>query len=634
MNGLFSIIEREKVPFLVIEELTDCALKNLSHRGSSGKKTFVFDEKQIADVSDPDTLALFSIATCFSTNEEKKCYAIKGNVWMIFEGELFNRKQLMETIHSVNPENICLFDVDIVIELFIQKGIEAFALLEGYWSLIAVNMNERKIYAARDHFGNRPLYYCRTNTQFGIASESRTLFSTLKDAGKINRNAVFDYLLWGDSVKHQQDFFTDIHELHLSSCLIYSLSDNSFKEEPYYVLPYKNCKGGYNKYEEPFYIDKVRQLIFESIADNTANKDKIAIGLSGGVDSSTLLCSVRKFHPDIRITAFTSTDLYDGGESSWAEKAVKHTNADWIKVTCTSRQMLELLGKVNKQQNIPVFSTSSIAQYKVIETAKSHGFDVIMDGQGSDELFGGYAIYFPPFLQSLRSQWMFKDWIREFLSAQNTDISCWNMTLRRIKIFLKDYYYYGERLAKKAKPVEYGLLNNAYRNDNLFRSNEKERAKTVLNDYLYESYAVYLPHVLRWGEYSAASFGMDCIMPFSNSMKLAEYVFSIPSTFKIHNGWNKYLLRSSMTGIVPDEIRWRKQKLGFYVPEKRWLYETGNEMRKQIRQLEDSDAFVNKGSLIKNWETFYTLKNYPFQQFVFRYYSYLLWRNEFKNELS
>ncbi|MDR1181870.1 MAG: hypothetical protein LBL13_07825 [Bacteroidales bacterium] len=634
MNGLFSIIEKEKVSSSLITELTGCALQKLSHRGDSGEKIFIFDEKQIVNADNPDALALFSIATCFSTGEKEKYCATKGNVWMIFEGKLFNRKHLMETIHLSNSENTCTFDIDVVIELFIQKGMDAFALFEGYWSLIAVNMSEQKIYAARDHFGNRPLYYCKTNTQFGIASDSRTLFSTLKDAGKINRNAVFDYLLWGDSTKHRQNFFADIHELHASSCLIYSLNDNSFEEQPYYVLPYKNCKGGYNKYEEPFYIDKIRQLVFDSVADNISNNNKIAVGLSGGVDSSTLLCSVKKFNPDIRITAFTSTDLYDGGETFWAEKVVKHTNVEWIKVSCTSQQILEQLGEVNKKQNIPVFSTSSVAQYKIMETIKSYGFDVVMDGQGGDELFGGYAVYFPPFLQSLRSQWMFKDWTREFLSAHHTDISCKDMTLRRIKILLKKYYYHGKRLAKKVKPVEYELLNKAYKTDNLLQSNHVEKVKTVLNDYLYESYALFLPHVLRWGECSAASFGMDCVMPFSNSLKLAEYVFSVPSTFKIHNGWNKYLLRSSMTGIVPDEIQWRKQKFGFYVPEKKWLNEIGDQIKEQICQLTDADAFVDKESLIKNWERLYTFSNYSFQQFVFRYYSYLLWRNEFKNELS
>ncbi|MDR0604422.1 MAG: hypothetical protein LBG80_09000 [Bacteroidales bacterium] len=632
MNGLFAVIEEEKTFSSCIQSLMDCGLKNLSHRGSLGKEIFIFDEKQAVDVHQSNKLALFSMATCFSLGKKEKYVVNKGNVWMIFEGKLFNRKQLMGNIPLSNMENI-FFDVDIAIDMFIKKGKDAFTLFEGYWSLIVVDMNEQKLYAARDHFGNRPLYYCKTSTQFGIASESKALFSTLKDAGKINRKAVFDYLLWGDSTKHRQNFFSDIHELKPSSYLVYSLNDHLFEEQFYYVLPYKNCKGGYNEYEEPFYIDKIRQLIFGSVDNHVKNKNKVAIGLSGGVDSSTLLCVTKKLYPDIRITAFTSTDLYDGGETCWAEKVVKYTNVDWIKVCCTSQQILEQLGEIVKTQNIPLFGASSIAQYKVMETVKQHGFDTIIDGQGGDELFGGYAVYFPPFLQSLRSQWMFKDWIRELLNVHNTDITYKNIMLRRIKILLKKYYYHGEKLARKVKPIEYALLNKEYKDKDSFLSNQDEKRKTVLNDYLYESYTTFLPYVLRWGEHAAASFGMDCVMPFSDSIPLAEYVFSVPSTFKIHNGWNKYLLRSSMTEIVPDEIRWRKQKFGFYVPERKWLNEIGNELKNLISQLDDTDAFVDKNALIKDWETLYTSNNYSFQQFAFRYCSYLLWRNEFKKEL-
>ncbi|MDR2407108.1 MAG: hypothetical protein LBE13_03215 [Bacteroidales bacterium] len=632
MNGLFAVIEEEKTFSSSIQSLMDYGLKNLSHRGSSEKEIFIFDEKQPLDIHQSDRLALFSIATCFSLEKKGKYVANKGNVWMIFEGKLFNREQLRGNIHLPDTENVS-FDVDIAIELFIKKRKDAFKLFEGYWSLIVVDMDEQKLYAARDHFGNRPLYYCKTNTHFGIASESRALFSTLKDAGKINTKAVFDYLLWGDSTNHKQNFFSDIHELRPSSSLVYSLNDHSFEEQCYYVLPYKNCKGGYNEYEEPFYIDKTRQLIFESINNHIGDKDKIAIGLSGGIDSSTLLCVAKKLYPDIRITAFTSTDLYDGGEICWAEKVIKHTNVDWVKVSCTSQQILEQLGEVNRKQNIPVFGASSIAQYKVTETVKHHGFDTIIDGQGNDELFGGYAVYFPPFLQSLRSQWMFKDWIKEFLSVHNTDISYRNIMMRRIKIFLKKYYYHGEKLARKVTPIEYELLNNEYKKDNFLVKDHLETVKTVLNDYLYESYTIFLPYVLRWGEHAAASFGMDCIMPFSNSIQLAECIFSIPSTFKIHNGWNKYLLRSAMTGIVPDEIRWRKQKSEFYVSERKCLNEIGNELKDLIRQLDDTDAFVDKETLMKNWEKLYVSNNYSFQQFAFRYCSYLLWRNEFKKEL-
>ncbi len=634
MNGLFALIEREKTPSYILEEHTDHALQTLSHRGGSARELFLFDEDHIINLRESDQLALFSIATCFSTDSRGKYYAEHDNVRIVFEGRLFNRNKLSETISDYNGEATCNFDVDIVLELFLRHRTNAFALLEGYWSLIIADQNEKKIYAARDHFGNRPIYYCQTDTQFGIASESRTLFSILKNAGQINKDAVFDYLLWGDIAKHRQNFFSDIHLLKPSCYIVYSLNDNTLEESSYYILPYKNCKGGYNEYEEPFYIDKVRHLVFESIRNNIGDKNRIAIGLSGGMDSSTLLCCAKKNNPELQITAFTSTDSYDGGEVFWAEKVVKHTNVDWIKVSCNSQQVLNQLEEINKVQNVPVFNPSTIAQYNIMEAVKQHGFDVVMDGQGSDELFAGYTSYFLPFFKALRSQWMFNHWGRELIHIHNSNISYRDIFSRKLKSLAKEYYYNEKRLAKKLKFKELELLNEQYKNNYFLSLNEASKEKSVLNDYLYESYTVFLPYILRWGEHSAASFGMDCVMPFSDSIELAEYVFSIPSTFKIHNGWNKYLLRSSMVGIVPDEIRWRKQKLGFYVPEMKWLNEIGEKIKNRIYQLNDPDGFINKDSLIRNWQTLYNPDNFQFQQFAFRYYSYLLWRNEFYKELS
>jgi len=630
MNGLLALIEREKIPSLTIRERSDYALQTLSHRGSLAKEVLLFDEKKTLDLHNPDELALFALASCFSEENKEKYVAKRGNKWLIFGGQLFNRTKLSETILSRNPNANYRFDADIAIELFIKEEANAFALLEGYWSLIVADLDKQMLFAARDHFGNRPLYYCKSDTQFGIASESRALCSALKNAGEINKNAVFDFLLWGDSGKHQQNFFSHIHELNPSHYLSYSLINNTFDEKSYYILPYKNCKAGYNEYAEPFHIDKTRQLVLDSVQNNIKGKDKMAVGFSGGIESAALLGCAKKLNPDLQIVAFTAANFYDESDTLWAEKIIKHTNAKWINVVPDTKQIINQLQEVNKVQNIPIFGLRSVAQYIIMATAKQHGFDEMMGGQGADELFAGYTAYFLPFLKSLRNQWMFKDWANELITISNSGISYKEIASQKWNDWAKKTYYNKERLAKKTKSQELVFLNKEYQNYSC--SDNGIANKSVLNDYLYESQTLYLPYIIHWEEHAAASFGMESLMPFANSKTLTECVFSIPSTFKIHNGWTKYLLRSAMVGIVPDEIRWRKQNVGFYVTEKKWLSEMGDEMKKHIYQLDDSDHFMDKNSLLDAWKKVYHSDNLHFQQFVFRYYSYLLWRNEFFNK--
>ena len=545
---------------------------------------------------------------------------------LVFDGRLFNRQALLEKSGCVGTAN----DAEMVLALFANYGTSIFADLEGYWSLIIVDTEKKQLVAARDHFGNRPLFYCNTDSCVGVASRSPLLHGVDEKANEINKNAVVDYLLWGDVVKHNQQFFANIHALPPAHYISYSFVYQTVEINSYYELPYKRCKAGYNEYEEPLYIDNIRQYVLNSLRDNIGNQTRLALGISGGLDSSTILCSALKTNPDCQYTAFTFVNDYDKRDAFWAEKIVKHTAVDWIKVPCKAEEILKDVPRLNKIQDVPIFNTSSFAQYKVMQAAKEHGFDTILDGQGGDELFGGYTAYFPPFWSSLLSQWMLKDLIIELFHLKNANISGKDALKLTLKNFAKKHYFTKEKLAKRIKTQELSFLNNELITHYFHCSNPIEKQKEVLNDYLFDSYTHLLSNMLRWGESSAGSFGLECLMPFANSKKMAEYVFSIPSTFKIHKGWGKYLLRSAMVGIVPDEIQWRRQKTGFHAPEYHWLQEIEDGIRQQISDLNDSENIVDKKSLLNQWKNVYKSQNLLFQKFIFRYYSYLTWRNGFE----
>lgn len=621
MNGLFTFFTKEAASFDNLYQKAEKGLSFLSRCKNTQNTIFISNGKTFLEPGN-NTLGCIAMGTCGSNPKQ---FASIGNYRIIFHGKLFNYKEITQEIHIFHPDYNYNSDAEIALLFFIQKGTKAFADFDGYWSLIIADWDNQKIYAARDAFGNKPLYYCRTNTQFGISSETRPLFSVMDDAKNINKDAATQYLLWGDMSTHKQDFFADIHELNASHYIEYSFPTNSFEELPYYTLPYKDCKGGYNEYEEPYYVDKIRQLVLESVTDNIAGKNTVAIGLSGGLDSSSILCCAKKINPDLQITAFTSTDLYDGREAIWAEKTVKHTGVDWIKIFYSSQDMINQLDTMIKIQNVPIFNVSSFVRYKIMETAHQHGFDSIINGQGGNELLGGHRKYFPPFLRSLRSQWMLKHWLKEVLNLGNSDIRQKEIAVLWLKNIARKYYYNEKRLAQKTKSKELVFFNKQYLDSYFSKIYIPKSSKDVLNEYLYESYTSFLPQVLHWGEHFAASFQIDCLMPFSNSKKLAEYVFSVPSTFKIHNGWNKYLLRKAMTGIIPDEVLWRKQ--GFYISQKKWLTEIGKEIKKQIKKHDDIEQFIDKNSLLKEWDNLYLSENIQFQQFTFRYLSYLIWRN-------
>jgi asparagine synthase (glutamine-hydrolysing) len=263
-----------------------------------------------------------------------------------------------------------------------------------------------------------------------------------------------------------------------------------------------------------------------------------------------------------------------------------------------------------------------------MEEISKQGQAVFIDGQGGDEMLGGYPGYFPLLLKSLRRSGEWFNWLHELTSVGNSGMTARDMFVRRLKLWAKDRYYNPERLAKSKRKEEYEALTPQEREAYFSQPSPLPQVrKDALNDALYESYTIYLGNILRWGEHSAASHGIECVMPLSDSVDLAEFVFSVPSSFKIHDGWNKYLLRKAMEGTVPDEICRRKQKMGFYIPELRWLDEMGAAMYDYIQKTEDPEGCVNRKYILENWSRLYTPTAPLFQKFVFRCYSYLLWRN-------
>ena len=625
MNGLLTFFEKQDTNSTHLKHLLNKGLESLSHRGKK-KDSPLLMNNNLESISSNEASAQLIMGSCSTQNNDSHIASHNGNI-LFFEGHLLNKAELCRQFIFVDEKEVS--DSDIVLRMLENSGINCLKSLKGFWSLIFLDYNNKTIYGARDHFGNRPMYFCNTNKRFALASESRTLYTLFEDARSINQSTVIDYLLWGNIGQADQYFFNNIHSIEPSHFVKYEIETGSMAVEPYYKLTYNQSKIVYSEINEQIYLNKLRNNISDSVRENINLFDgAVAVGVSGGMDSSSLICTAKNTNPDRTLVAYTATDNYDGGEANWAEKVVRHTGAEWIKVVCTTEHIIEKIDAVNRVHNIPIFNASSLAQYRIMEEVKKQGQAIFLDGQGGDELLGGYPDYFPLFLKSLRKNGGWHNWYNELSKVGNSGMTKKDIFTRRLKLWAKAHYYKPKVLAKNKRKYELeSLMPKA--TDSYFKqpSPIPKIKKEILNDALYESYIHFLGNILRWGEHSAASHGIECVMPLSDSLDLAEFVFTIPSSYKIHNGWNKYLLRKAMTGIVPDEICWRKQKMGFYIPEQNWLNEMEKAMFDTIQKLDDPENCINKKYILENRGRLSTYNNPLYQRFIFRCYSYLLWRN-------
>ena len=625
MNGLLTIYKKKDFPLSNLKSLLDKGLDSLSHRGNKARATFLMNQN-LQNATQPEDAVQLAMGSCSQQDSISHIALSNGNM-LFFEGRLLNKKELCQ-LSGITDGN-SMTDSVIVLRMIKQHGINCFGLLKGFWSLIYLDSENKTIYGARDHFGNRPLWFCNTDSHFALASEGRTIYSLFDDARSINRNTVIDFLLWGNIGTTDQYFFNDIHSIEPSHFVRYEMDAGRLSVERYYTLPYDRSKTSYNEIFEKKYTQKLRNFIADSVQENLSLFDEpLAIGVSGGMDSSALLCMARKTDPARTPVAYTTTDDYDGGEAYWAEKVVRHTGVEWIKVICTANDIIEKSAAANRAHSAPIYNPSSITQYRVMEEVGKQGQSVFIDGQGGDEMLGGYPAYYPLFLQSLRKNGEWGKWWKELMQVGNTGLTTRDVLVRQLKLWAKELYYSQQKLARKKRKYEYESLTPEIR-DSYFKhpSPIPYMKKEILNDALFESYTIFLGNILRWGEHSAASQGIECVMPLSNHPDLTAYIFSIPSSYKIHNGWNKYLLRKAMEGIVPDEICRRKQKMGFYFPEQKWLNDIGKPMYHTLQKTDDPEECINKNFILENMHRLYTPANPLYRQFIFRCYSYLLWRN-------
>lgn len=221
-------------------------------------------------------------------------------------------------------------------------------------------------------------------------------------------------------------------------------------------------------------------------------------------------------------------------------------------------------------QEEPIGSASALAQLEVYKTAKASGVTVLLDGQGADEVLGGYHKYYKWYWQELyrtdRAQWK-----REWRAAQRLGIAQ-GFGLKEKGAALFPHLAFAVHTGR--------LKASAYRSPDLqrdFAFRHKEALyyslplEATLNSALYFNTASYgLEELLRMADRNGMRSSVEVRLPFLGH-ELVEFLFTLPPHFKIREGWTKWILRKAVEPALPKEIVWRKDKVGFEPPQKTWM---------------------------------------------------------------
>ncbi|MCK9612080.1 MAG: asparagine synthase (glutamine-hydrolyzing) [Bacteroidales bacterium] len=561
------------------------------------------------------------------------------NIWVICNGEIYNYIELREEMKEKGISFISRSDVEVLLKGYEHYGLRFLDKINGMWSFVIYDMRDNYLIGCRDRFGVKPFYYYKSDEIFAFASEQKALMKLPFQKG-INPTAVFDYLACGKIENSDTGLYSGIKELMPSHYFVYDLNTWQFEIKKYYTLSYNKQLGTFKKPSADEAVVQTREKIIEAVNIRLRSDVPVGFCLSGGIDSSSIIgvsqqINVKNNPQQLmgNLVAFTAaTDDKKIDESPWAEEVVKMNNLRWYVSNCTADKLFEDLENIIYFQDSPLMHSSTFAQNTVMKTAREQGIVILLDGQGGDELFGGYVPFFIAYYFELLKNFHIGSLMLELSNLKNSPLNFKIFMHHSAKVVLNKILLSKHRNAalktihKESKYIHHDLWAENISSLSLSHETSRLELNSLLYDYFVDGY---LRNLLRWEDRCSMQYSIESRTPFSDDTGLIEYIFSLPSAYKIHCGRSKYLLRESMKDFLPEAVYRRSDKLGFTTPQTKWLVQSNQELKKIIQEhaMLDNEKFADSNAILQQWDDIFSKQSNSKQiDFVWRYANFLLWR--------
>jgi asparagine synthase (glutamine-hydrolysing) len=614
----------------------------ISTRAYAPKKPI--SETYAADIKFGFAHRRLSIIDLSDGGHQPICAGENGNYWMVCNGEIYNYIELRDELIALGYVFDSGSDMEVLLKAYICWGFKCLEKFNGMWAFVIYDKQKNILFGARDRFGVKPLYYTQNDRHFAFASEHKAITRLPSYTPEINPNAIFPHLIYGNVELEPESFFKGIFELLPSHYFIYNLHNNIFKTTRYYTLPYNTHNPAFKQAEFEIARKKLYSLTEEAVKIRLRSDIPVGFCLSGGLDSSTIVSISSQLHQKENISplkdgikAFTASNISDCDETAWAQIVAQKYNIDWHSDIITSETLVDELEEIIYHQDIPLYSTSTYAQNRVMRLAKKHNMSILLDGQGGDEIFAGYQSFYTAYLNQLVSTVDAKTFYNEIRSLGNSPFGLTSYANSLLKIVMDKSLPVNlkKSFSHRMKP-EFAILNQQRAKDYQHQIQFSGEFRNKSLNHLLSDYCTgyYLKNLLRWEDRCSMQYSIESRTPFSDDINLIEFAFSLPANYKIKNGWSKYILRQAIAGTVPDAIRWRKDKKGFSIPQTTWLMEKSNELKALFFNYRDLDTYglADKLYIENQWDIIFgDQTNFKLMDVIFRYINYLVWLKIFFN---
>lgn len=520
--------------------------------------------------------------------------ACDARQWIVFNGEIYNHLELREELETLGYQFRTRTDTEVLLQAYRHWSEDCLRHLDGMFAFAIWDGARGRLFCARDRLGIKPFYYATPTGAFVFASEIKALLTFPGVDATPDDEAVVAFLAHANCDYGERTLLRSVKALPPGHALTLDAATGHVTTHAYWTLVPEATNGA----GEDERLDGLRRLLVETTCRHLISDVRIGSCLSGGLDSSTVVSLIGKIWREQPEAAKALGDKFHTFTACYEDRAFDEreyalTVAESVGATPhlafpAPEDFLETFGRMAWHQDMPFGELTYYAQWRVMRAAKEAGVKVLLDGQGGDEVFGGYAKFRYAYMASLLKTGRLARLMQEFGATV--------LQGDRYVLDVRNGYRYLPRQLRRLLGVD-TLLQKAVRTDwnravagestpatRWWRYASQARgshASVMQRMQLDDLFVDTLPMLLRMEDRSSMAFSLEARVPLLDH-HVVEYGFSLPDHLKIHKGWSKFAIRRAMAGIVPDAILMRKTKLGFAVPGHRWL---AHDLRPQVTAL-------------------------------------------------
>ncbi len=525
----------------------------------------------------------------------KQPMSLQERYTIIFNGQIYNHQELRA---KYGLQGQTYSDTETLLLLYQKCGTSFLTDLEGMFVFAIYDQQTRTLFAARDRAGKKPLYYYKDNEKLVFASELNCLKSQLPL--QINHHHLYGYLRSG-SMYGSQTPYHNVTELPAGSFLVVDCESLKVTEQKWWSISAFYKKEGNDDFGTA--VEKVEQMLDASVKRRVESSDlEVGSFLSGGIDSGLVTAIASKYNSNLKTFTVSFAGEYD--EAPLAKLVAEKYNTNHTEIRIDFTDLKNDLEKIIGNYGEPFFDSSAIPSYYVSKEAKKY-VTVILNGDGADELFGGYRRYVPfakyDFFKSPAAISSIAGAARKILPAPVSKKSKYNylyrLTSLASKRSLETYLSAGVDIFED---YEHNIISDGedyladMRTDfDEIVTSDMSGLKKIMNmDFNSNLFSDLLVKM----DIANMAHSLEGRSPFL-SKELLEYVPALNDSFKINSGTTKYLLRTLAKNYLPETLL-GQPKRGFEIPLRHWV---NNELKEIVHDYLSSPTALTRQFVKKDF---------------------------------